>query len=296
MRGAGIAHRPRMAQAEVVIDVGDADFGREVIDRSTTTPVLVDFWAPWCGPCRTLGPLLERLADEHAGAFVLARVDVDAAPETAARYGVRSIPMLLGFRDGAAVSELVGAQPEPVLRRLIEALLPSEADRLAAEAEERAAAGDPAGARESLEKALAADPRHARALLALARLEADAGASERALALLEQVGPGTPVSDQAETLAARLRLGSGDEDAATLRARLEADPEDPDLLLDLGRALAGAGRHEEALEHLLAAVRVDPEHREAAARRAMLDLFQLLGPEHPLTGRFRSELARALYR
>jgi putative thioredoxin len=280
-----------------VIDVGEQDFEREVLARSETVPVVVDFWAPWCGPCRVLGPLLERLAEEHAGAFVLARVDVDQAPELARSFGVRSIPAVKAIRARTLVAEFAGAQPEAAVRQILAAVLPSEADHAAREGDEAAAGGHLARARARWEAALALDPRHPGALLGLARLRADAGEADAALDLLERIGAGTPVSEEAERLAASLRTraaAGGDEGA--LRRRLEADPGDLDARLDLGRLLAAGGRHGEALEELLEVVRRDPHHDDDAARRAMVDLFAVLGPEHPLTERYRAALARALFR
>jgi putative thioredoxin len=283
--------------SEWVRDVGERDFEREVLERSRTTPVLVDFWAPWCQPCRVLGPLLERLADEQRGAFVLARVDVDANPALAEAFQVRGIPALKGFRDRALVAELEGAQPEPVLRRLLEALLPSEADRAAREGEQAAAGGDLAKAESRFRAALELDARHPAARLGLGRLLAARGEVDAALASLEAVGPGTPASAEADRLAAALRTGqAGQGDEAALRRRVEADPGDLDARLALGRLLAARGEHEAALEQLLEVVRRDARHDEGAARLAMLDVFSILGADHPLTQRFRAALGRVLFR
>ncbi len=281
-----------MPTSEWVIDVGDEAFEREVLERSKTTPVVVDFWAPWCGPCKAIGPVLERLAEEHGGAFVLAKVNVDEAPAVAQAFRIQSIPAVKGFRDGMLASEFVGAQPEPVIRALLDAVLPTAADRLVA-----AAAGQPpAQAEARLREALELEPRNANALLALARLLAARDEIGEALGLLDRVTPPSPAVADAERLAAELRTrqdAGGDEHA--LRARVAADPRDLAARLELGRTLAARGRHEEGLGELLEVVRRDRHFEDDAARKAMLDQFAVLGSDHPLTERFRSELAKALF-
>jgi putative thioredoxin len=286
-----------MQPAGFTIDVGDDDFASQVLERSHRTPVVVDFWAPWCGPCRALGPLLEKLAAQHAGAFLLAKVNVDQAPAVAQRYAIRSIPAVIGLRDGAIVAEFVGAQPEAIVRRFIAALLPSEADGLAKAGEALAKAGDVEGAMAKLRAALERDARHPRALLGLARLLGERGDAPGALALLEKITGGETELAEAEKLAAQLRMGAAaSSDETALRARIESDPDDLDARIQLGRALAARARHEEALEQLLSAVKRDPRFGDDAARKSMLDLFAVLGGEHPLTQRYRAELARALFR
>ena len=282
-----------MSTSEWVIEVADADFETAVLKRSETTPVVVDFWAPWCGPCRALGPLLERLAAEHQGAFILAKVNVDEAPAVSQAFGIQSIPAVKGFRDGMLVGEFVGAQPEATVRKLLELVLPTAADVLVA----RAAALAPEAAEATLREALELEPRHARALLELARIVAARGDTPGALQLLERVSPPSPLVGESERLAAELRMrtdGAGDQ--AALRARIAADPNDLAARLELGRTLAALGKHGDALAELLDVVRRDRHFADDGARKAMVDLFAVLGSDHPLTDRYRNELAKALFR
>jgi putative thioredoxin len=278
-----------------VKDVDEASFERDVIARSAEVPVVVDFWAEWCGPCRTLGPLLERLATEGAGKFVLAKVDVDKNPRLAQAFGVRGIPAVKAIVGGAIVDEFVGAQPETVVRKFVEALQPTNADRAAARGIEAESRGDATSAESAYRDALTEDANHPAARLGLGRvLEQDR--PDEALAELEKVLPGTRERAEADRIAARIRLQrEGGEGEAEFRDRVARNPRDVGARLALGKRLAAAGAHEEALEHLLEAVRLDRHYEEDAARKAMVDVFELLGPSHPLTQRYRDRLAQVLF-
>src|SRR3990170_2932941 len=212
-------------------DVNESTFEADVVERSHRTPVVVDFWAPWCDPCRTLGPLLERLAEEHGGAFFLAKVNVDENPYLAEAFGVSSIPAVKAVRDGAVVGEFVGAQPDRAVHEFLAGLLPSEADELAKDAERLEQAGKIEEAAVRYEAALKADGGPPLALLGLGRITAAKGDTDRALALLEQVPVTASEHAQARSLLARVRLqGRAGEagDEAAWRARIAADPDNAD--------------------------------------------------------------------
>jgi putative thioredoxin len=280
---------------EWVKDVTDVTFDREVIEQSRRVPVVIDFWAPWCAPCRALGPVLERLAEEHGGAFVVAKINVDENPQVSAAFGVQSIPAVKAVHEGEVVDEFVGALPEATLRQFLRGILPSESDRLAEEARSAEHRGDRDGALALYRRALEADPNHPVARLGLGRLLSDSDA-DAALAELDRVLPATAERTEADRLAARLRLGrengAGDTE---LRARLQMEPNDLAARLKLARLLAARQEYEAALAHLLEVVKRDRSYEDEAGRKSMLDIFQILGSANPLTEKYRGELARVLF-
>jgi putative thioredoxin len=286
-----------MAPSAWVRDVAEADFEREVIERSHERPVVVDFWAPWCGPCRMLGPLLERLAEEGGGDFLLAKVNVDEAPGLAAHFGIDGIPAVKAFRDGRLVLEFVGLLPEPQLRQFLDRVRPSEADRLAGQAgplEET----DPARAEELYRRAAELDRDHEAARIGLARVLLTRGRDEEAAEVLERLGPGGEQGAEYARLEAALflrRHGREFGDAAALRKRVDADPENAQLRFELGSALAAAGRYPEALEQLLAAAARDRKLAAAKVREVMVKVFHAVGVRSPLADDYRDKLSRLLY-
>jgi putative thioredoxin len=237
------------------LDVTDATFEAEVLDRSDDVPVVVDLWAPWCGPCRTLGPLIEKVVGDTEGKVVLTKVNVDENPQISASFQVQSIPAVYALRDHKVVDGFIGAQGEPFLRQWVENLLPTEAEvELAALID----SGDEA----SLRRALELDPDNEAAIVGLAELLVEKGGREEALELLERI-PETPETRRVGALA---RVG------------------------DTGGEVPDDGDIERRLVSLLDAVKADGD-----ARQQYLDLLELLGPDDPRTGQYRRELASRIY-
>ncbi|MBF0213750.1 MAG: co-chaperone YbbN [Magnetococcales bacterium] len=278
--------------------VGNVDgtaFEREVLERSRSVPVLVDFWATWCGPCRTLGPILEKLADEMNGRFYLAKIDSDREPELARRYGVRGIPAVKLFVDGKLIDEFTGALPESQVRRFLDQALPGEADKqvaLAREAEAREAWHEAVALYQA---ALSLEGEHAGALLGLARVLLALERGEEATALLARLKPRDRESVEAKTLAARLAFLGGAADLQALMDRVRENPEDLGALLELGETLVAQERYAEGLDHLLEVVRRDRSFGEDAGRKAIIRVFDLLGPGHPLIPGYRQKLSALLF-
>jgi putative thioredoxin len=252
------------SSTDVVFDTTDLDFDRDVVAASRDVPVVVDFWATWCGPCRTLTPLLEEAVRARGGTVRLAKVDTDANPQVSASFGVRSIPTVIGFRDGRGVDQFVGAQPRRTLEAFLDQLLPSAADIAVREQDE-----------EALRRALSDDPRHLEARLTLGRLLLARGAYAEAVEALRQaehdpVGAG---------LLARAELAhqpQADPEAAAALALLDQDPE-------------------AAIAALVSAVRDSPSERKDRLRRVLIGVFSERGAADPLVERYRRQLARALY-
>jgi putative thioredoxin len=247
----------------MAIDVTEETFQAQVLDRSAELPVVVDFWAEWCGPCRTLTPALEKAADARAGKVELAKVDVDSNQGLAVRYGVQGIPAVKAFRDGEVVEEFVGAQPPRAVEAFFDQLVPSEADRLVE-----------AGGEDDLRRALDLEPGRSDAVLALARLLHERGDDEEAEELLRRVAG----DFEAEGLAARIRLAREGDEA-------------------LGEALEALerGDREKGIELLLAALAGTEDGRREDIRRAIVGALTELGTGDPRAREYRRRLAAALY-
>lgn len=284
-----------MTETQWVKQVDGSSFARDVLEMSKQTPVLVDFWATWCGPCRTLGPVLEKLANEMQGRFILAKIDSDSNQDLARQYGVRGIPAVMLFVDGAKVGDFTGALPESQVRRFLDKSLPSAVDKQVQQAKVLEARQDLEGAVRLYQAALMDNPAHVAGLLGLTRVLLAAGRMEEAQASFSTLKPHEQESVEARVLAAKLCFSAHAGDTAVWEARVADNPNDLAARLGLGEALIAQEHYEAGLEQFLEVVRRDRKFNEEAGRKAVIRVFDLLGPRHPLVATFRPRLSALLF-
>jgi putative thioredoxin len=288
--------------ADIVKDVTTATFAKDVLEASRKVPVLVDFWASWCEPCKQLTPVLEKVVKSFGGRVRLAKVNVDQNQTLAGQLQIRSIPTVYAFRDGRPLDGFQGAQPEGSVRAFVERLLGEEAalDAAAAiaAADEALEAGDPYGAAEVYAAVLQGDPQNAPALAGLAKCYLKSGDVARAEQTLELVPPDKRDSGPVAGVRAALdlaKVAGKAGDTANLKAKVDADPGDHQARLDYAIALAAAGQKAEAAEQLLESFRRDRKWNDEAARKQLVKLFDAWGPKDPATLDGRRRLSSLMF-
>jgi putative thioredoxin len=275
-----------------VSEASTSTFAKEVIERSKQTPVLVDFWADWCAPCRILAPMLEQAVEARGGAVWLVKVDTDRNQELAAQFGIRGIPAVKAFVDGQVAAEFVGVQERPAIDAFIDALAPAPEVQALRRAEALLQQGQAAEVSAALEPALQSAHHHDEARLLEARACFALGEVQRAEAALDQVDSQSLVADQVAALRAQGELMGATNGAgsAELRRKVEREPENLDARWALAGALVRDGEHEQALAELLELLQRNRAYREDGARRAMLAIFDSLGADHDLSREYRRKL------
>jgi putative thioredoxin len=297
-----VSDAPGADASALVKETTTKDFMADVVQESRNQPVLVDFWAPWCGPCRQLAPVLEKVVNEAGGKVRLVKMNTDEHPSIAGQLGIKSLPSVIAFVDGQPVDGFMGAQPEGQIRAFIEKLTkPIDAADIAAlldEAEALLAENDLAGAAELFGAALSQNPADGRAMAGLVKVQLAAGNVDGAKAMLDSM-PATSANDPALTaVRAQIALIEAAPQAgeiASLEARLASDPLDHQARCDLAAALALAGRKDEAVDHLLNVVKTDREWNEDGARKQLLQLFEAWGFADPAAVAGRRKLSSVLF-
>ncbi len=283
-----------------VIEVNLGNFAEAVVAESHRRPVLVDFWAPWCGPCRALGPVLEKLADEMGGAFLLAKINSDENPDLSRRYSVRGIPAVKAFRNGNVIDEFTGALPESAVRQFLSKVLPQPGDELRVTALQALAQGREEEAESLLRQALEIAPQNDEVRLELARILLGRGDHPGAQKQIEAMSPSFQMNEPVEALRALLEFAAGIQDAPSL-AELEqaiqnhTGDERAKALYQHALRLLLQGQEQAAMDDLINMVQKHRSYGDDLGRKTLLKVFLLLGKDHPLVNEYRSKLSRALY-
>lgn len=280
-----------------IIDADKDSFQEDVVERSQTMPVVIDFWATWCAPCKQLLPILEKLAVEYDGKFQLVKVNIDLQQELAMAFGVQSVPHVFAVRDGRAVDQFMGLMPEEQIRQWLDSLMPSPEESLVIEAR-AAEAGDPATATAKYREALAANPRLEAAKIGLVRTLFAQQQDEECAALLEELEKRGFLEDELEKIKAELEFRSVAADVGgveEIRQKSAAEPDNFELQLELADALAAARQFPEALDICLSIVQRDFGDFREKSRETMVNIFHLVGDNSEIANDYRRKLASALY-
>jgi putative thioredoxin len=285
---------------DIIKDGSDAGFMADVVEASRETPVIVDFWATWCGPCKQLGPALERAVTAAKGAVKLVKIDIDRNPAYAQQLRVQSIPAVFAFVDGRPVDGFMGALPDSQVKAFVDRLAKQGGadaglDEVLAMAREALEAGDLGGAAQAYAEVLQQEPQNAKALGGLARVYLLGGDSERAREVLDMAPEDAKDPDLDSVRAALALAAEAPSDVREFETRLAADAGDHDARFELARALAGHGRLDEAVDHLLAIIAADREWNEQAARKQLLTIFEAAGPTSELAKQGRRRLSAILF-
>ncbi len=288
-----------MSDFPFVIDIQDAShFEQQVVELSKQQPILVDFWADWCQPCKVLIPLLSKLSNDYKGAFILAKVNADEQQELVAAAGVRNLPTVKLYKDGKVVDEFMGAKTESELRQFLDAHIENETDKQIKEALKQSSEGHFAQATEILKQLNQQDPSNSNVYIAIARVYLQSGDFENCAAVLKALPANIQVSDEVKNLQDELALVQATSDAPAvdeLLEQLEKTPDNNEIRLQLASQYIVAHQYEQALETLLYIVREDMDFQDGAAKAAMLKVFETLGSAEPLTRSYRTKLATLLY-
>ncbi|MDZ4373433.1 MAG: co-chaperone YbbN [Phenylobacterium sp.] len=286
--------------ADLIKDTTDASFMADVVEASKSVPVIVDFWAPWCGPCRQLGPALEKAVTAAKGAVKLVKVDIDQNPAYAGQLRVQSIPAVFAFVDGRPVDGFMGALPDSQVKQFVDRLAKqgsgaSPVDELLDMAKESMALGDMGGAAQAYAQALQMDPENVKAIGGMARLYQQSGDLERAAEVLEMAPANAKDPDIDAVRAALLLAAEAPSETAEFERRIAADPDDHDARIEYAKALAGSGQMMEAVDQLIESIGRDREWNDQAARKQLLTIFEAAGPISDVAKQGRRKLSAILF-